>query len=119
MKAIIRGWHSPDVNLDTYWPVDESNFEFLLEISIGPDNEEGSDYFSIVVCTPEWLRTNYLEQKMLFGLHHLIVFEYDINFIKNYIEKYVKNCHGENWQEIAKKLSYIGKWEFDNYIEYN
>ena len=115
MKAIIKEIHSPDININNYWPEDEENFGFLLQVMIGPESEEGSESFDIMVCTPDWIKNNLSGQKAIWGLHYLIVFEYNITFIKKYISNYLVNCTGSNWQDIAKKISYIGKWEFENY----
>jgi hypothetical protein len=53
---------------------------------------------------------------VLFGYHHLIVFDFNLQRIENKIARYCEHCTGENWQEIARKLNRIGRWEFEDYI---
>lgn len=53
--------------------------------------------------------------KYNFWVHMIIVFEYDINSLKNHIEKYCLKFIENDWQSLANKLSKIGKWEFEDY----
>jgi hypothetical protein len=116
MKAKLKRLHSPDIDLATFFPEEPDNFGFLLQAMIGPDNQEGEESFDIQICTPKWLQSRYSESEVLFGYHHLIVFEYDLRRIENTISKYCDGCTGVSWQEIARKLSRIGHWEFEDYI---
>ena len=116
MKAELKGVHSPDIDFNTFWPEESDNFGFLLQAMIGPEGQEGEESFGMQVCTPNWLKSRHSETDILFGKHMLIVFDYDIDRIKNYIAKYCERCVGDNWQDIASKLSKIGQWEFEDYI---
>lgn len=115
MRAKLKRLHSPDVDLKTFWPNEADNFGFLLQAMIGPENQDGEESFDIQVCTPEWLKSKYLADDVLFGYHFLIVFEYDLEKIRQKIARYCERCVGDNWQEIADRLKYIGQWEFENY----
>lgn len=116
MRAKLKRLHSPDMDLETFWPEDPNNFGFLLQAMIGPEDQEGEESFDMQVCTPEWLKAKYSDSDILFGYYHLIVFEYDMQRIERKIARYCEHCVGENWQEIANKLSRIGRWEFEDYI---
>lgn len=115
MHAKLKGISSPDVELQTYWPEDEANFGFLIEAQIGPENEKGADIFQIMVCTPDWIKTNYLAHKTVWGRHMLIVFEYDLIEIESAINRYLESCTAGDWHGLALKLSRIGGWEFEDY----
>jgi hypothetical protein len=115
MRAILKGISSPDVELATYWPEDESCFGFLIEAQIGPENEKGTDLFQIMVCTPDWIKANYSKRKAVWGRHMLIVFEYDLAEIKSAINRYVERCMADDWHGLALKLSRMGDWEFEDY----
>ncbi|MCF7484267.1 immunity 8 family protein [Vibrio sp. J1-1] len=115
MKAKLKRIYSPDVDFDSFWPEDTENFGFLLQAMIGPEGEDGEESFGIQVCTPEWLKSRYSENDVLFGRHMMIVFDYDIDRIKSHIVKYCDRCVGDNWSDIASKLSRIGLWEFEDY----
>ncbi len=115
MKAKLKRLYSPDVDLPTYHPEEPEKFGFLLQAMIGPEEEEGEDSFGIIVCSVKWFQDHYSEEIPLFGFHFLFVSEYDISEISKKVEKYCEACSGENWLEIAQKLSKIGKWEFEDY----
>ncbi len=118
MKPKIKQIHSPDIDdLVNFQPEILDNFAFLLQIIIGPENEEGEESFDIEVCTPKWLLTNYSSDNIILGLHKIIIMQYDYNAILIFLNKFLSHCHGKNWEEVSNKLSYLGKWEFDDYKE--
>ena len=49
----------------------------------------------------------------------LIVMEYDFSLIQQKIERYLIGCTGEDWQAVARKLSIMGSWEFEDYQIYS
>lgn len=117
MKAKLKGLHSPDVfDLKNYKPHNKENFSFLLQIMVGPENEEGEESFDVEVCTLKWLEMNYGEKEVIIGYHYIIVREYNYEKIETAINNFLKDCTGGNWEEIALKVSRLGIWEFDNYI---
>jgi hypothetical protein len=115
MKAKLKRLHSPDVDLQSFWPENPQCFSFLLQAMIGPVDSEGEESFDIEVCTPEWLRSQYSDTDVLPGRHLLIVFDYDLDRIKNYISRYCERCEADNWEGLASKLSRLGQWEFEGY----
>jgi len=115
MRAELKGISSPDVELGTYWPEDETCFGFLIEALIGPEGEKGADLFQIMVCTPDWIKANYSDRKAVWGRHMLIVLDYDLLEIKSTISRYVESCTADDWYGLALKLSRIGGWEFEDY----
>jgi len=52
---------------------------------------------------------------VLLGLHKIIVFQYDYPRLRGFIEKYLMRCSGVNWEEVARKVSLLGHWEFEGY----
>jgi hypothetical protein len=116
MRAKLKQIHSPDVpDLRKYQPDDPNNFSFLLELSVGPRDDETEDIFAVVVCTPEWLRERSERTDITIGRHHLIVFEYDHDRLIDFLERYISECSGETWLEIAQKLNRLAKWEFEDF----
>ena len=105
MYAKLKEFSSSDVDLKDYWPEDEKNFGFWTCLMIGPENSEGSEIFQLLICTPDWLKSEYVEHQPVWGRHMLIVFEYDLAKIKATIERYVDSCSGSDWQSISLKLS--------------
>jgi hypothetical protein len=121
MKLEIKYWHSPDIyDLWSYKPKEPNNFGFLLQVMVGPADQDVEESFDIMVCTPQWLLAEYKENDILFARHHLIVFRYDFPAIQKKIEDYCEeHCVGDTWEEIAEKLARIGRWEFEDYQEYD
>ncbi len=119
MKAEIKTLFSLDIetHLQDYKPEDTSNFGFWLRMIIGEKDKEGEESFDIFICTPKWLLANYSEEDIIYGYHHLIVFKYDFHEIKEKLETYVNDLSGSTWDDIANKISLIGKWEFLDYKE--
>lgn len=115
MRAKLKEFYSLDLDINSYWPDQLDNFGFWIRAMIGPEGEEGAESFDIQICTPKWLISKYSAEEVLFGHHMLIVFEYDLDRIKNKISRYCDSCSGGTWQEIANKLTRIGYWEFEDY----
>jgi hypothetical protein len=115
MKAKIKSITSPDVaDLKGYKPDDPQNFSLLLQLFIGPSQDDGEEMFSIELCTPQWLIDHYQSDGCVWGIHRLIVFEYNYSRIIEKIQSYVAACEGENWSAIAQKLAIIAAWEFNS-----
>lgn len=117
MKAKLKEIYSLELThpLEAFWPEDESNFGISVRLMIGPEDSAGSESFDILVCTPDWIKSQYSEEKCVWGRHMLIVLDYDFALIKREIERYIAGCVGEDWQTIARKLSGMGAWEFEDY----
>lgn len=80
---------------------------------IGPDGDDATESFDIVVCTPRWLLENCRDPQ--WGYHMLIVPEYDLAKIRERIQSQCRSLGGEDWNGIAVRLSRIGHWEFEDY----
>lgn len=115
MRAELKFLHSPDVDLDSYYPEDPSNFSFLLQAMIGIEGKDGHDSFDIMVYTPQWLLQHHNDSDVVFGRHTLIVFDYDIGRLRAAISRYCEYTFGDDWLEIAERLARIGYWEFEDY----
>jgi Immunity protein 8 len=114
----LRELHSPDI-LDlpeSYVPPDPKCFGFLLQAFFGPDDGPGEESFDMVVCTPLWLARELHESGgILIGRHYLLVEEYNVGRIRDFLIEYAKTCNGETWHEVAEKLGRVGRWEFEDY----
>ena len=114
----LKRLHSPDIiDLINYAPEDSSSFSLLVQAMVGPKGENWEESFDIDVCTPSWIEKNQKHDEVLIARHFLIVLEYDYRNIVKTINDFLKNCSGENWDEVALKVSRLGLWEFEDYIE--
>ncbi len=113
MRAKLKDLHSPDVDLRSYVPEQKDNFSIFIEALIGPEGSNTSDLFGITVCTPGWLADNCKEP--MWARHMLIVPRYKYDEIRGVIERYCNSCEGMDWESLAKVLSRIAHWEFEDY----
>ena len=114
MTAKLKRMHSPDVDLHNFWPDDPKCFGFLLQFFAGTEKEEGDDAFSIMVCTPRWFERE-KSSPIVFGANYLIVAEYDLVAIEEFLRRYCERCSGESWFEVAAKIGRVAHWEFEDY----
>lgn len=118
MKACVKGIDlNSHVGFEEYCPEDGEYFGLWVTITIGPDDEEGGHLYQMLVCTPKWLRNEFLPQHggCAWGRHMLIISHYDRELIKSEIKHYVENCTGDNFWEMAQKVARVAFWEFEDY----
>lgn len=116
IKPALNRLHSPDVfDLESFAPEDPACFSFLLQAMFGPDGGEGEESFDILVCTPAKLALEVESKGIVDGRHHLVVHRFDLEQIRSFLIAYANICTGRTWQEVAIKLSRLGKWEFADY----
>lgn len=114
VKAELRRLHSPDVyDLEKFAP--GTDFGFLLQVFAGLQGRPGEESFDVLVCTPDWLKSHHESSEIVIGRHMLIVFEYDYKRLRRFFEEFCNRAWGDTWQEVASKLSRMGKWEFEDY----
>ena len=117
MRAVIRRFHSPDVDdLESFKPSEPDRFAFLLQILVGPENDQGEESFDVLICTPRWMLEKYSENDVVPGRHMIIVFKYDYERLTDFLRKQVAEVVGETWSDVAQGLSRLGRWEFEDYV---
>lgn len=120
MRAELKRIHSPDTfDVAAFEPKDSECFALLFQLMIGPSGTEGEESFDVIVCTPQWLQQQYGPSNVVVGMHHLIVFQYDFERIRRRIERFIASCEGESWEGLARQLSRLGRWEFEDYVPYS
>jgi hypothetical protein len=119
MIAEIKSVLCADVeDLDEFVPDDPERFAITLQLLIGTRGEDGSESFEVTVVTPLWLMDNIPNGELYSGRHKFVMLSYNRRQIMTYFHKVVGNCSGNTWEEIARKLSRIGHWEFEDYKEF-
>lgn len=107
------GVNSANFNLEGYLPEETGCFSLWMNLFIGPDNEKGGHDYQVLVYTPEWLcKHPWLPEQMR---HTLLVRKYDLDEITRTITDHIDRCEGEDWMEIAQKLSRVFAWEYEDY----
>jgi hypothetical protein len=115
MQAEIRYLHTPDIDPATFTPDDPERFAFLVQMIAGPAGEKGEESFDFEVCTPGWLHERASREGPVNGRHHLIIDTFNWPALRSYFQQLVTRCQGQDWHEIAAKLSRYGHWEFEDY----
>lgn len=119
MKVKVNTIFSSDVSdLKLFIPDKHDNFGFSLTLNIGVAGDEAGDLFEMYVCTPKWLSDTLTKDAVFFGYQYIIVRSYNYDLLLKSINRVVENCSGETWEEIAVKLNRYGRWEFDEYKDF-
>ncbi|MQL50684.1 immunity 8 family protein [Photorhabdus khanii] len=109
----LMGVNSADFSLNNYQPGEENSFGLWVNLCIGPDDNSGGHDYQVLICTPEWLCKHKWEPELI--RHTLLVREYNLDEIKKTITNYIDQCEGQDWMEIAQKLSRVFAWEYEDY----
>ncbi|MDH3001565.1 hypothetical protein A1D23_13320 [Chelonobacter oris] len=96
-----------------YSPKEIDIFHVSLLLGIGANENDSIDYFDVFVCTPKWIDLN--ERKPILLRNTIVVEDYNFKEIIRYINSFIDSCDGNDWEEIAHKLSKLFRWEFDDY----
>jgi hypothetical protein len=115
MRATVRGFHSPDEDLESFAPQDPSDVGLFVQVLVGPQGEEGEESFDLMVCTPRWVERWVGNNGPLVGRHHLFVEAWDADRVRRYIREVVESEEASSWSELAAKIGRLGKWEFEDY----
>lgn len=113
MKAILKSISNDYFHLVDFYPENEREFSLQLILRIGAEDSSGADNFDLRICTPEWLcKHHWLPELMR---HTLLVRKYDLDEVRKTITDYIDQCEGNDWMEIAQKLSRVFAWEYEDY----
>lgn len=118
MRAELKGLDtpdSPDGSLSSFRPEDGERFALYVEASVGPAGEKGEELFGFTVCSPAWLAGETLPKGFAFQRHRLVVERWDADLVERAIADLCRRTAGEDWAEIAQKLSRYGAWEFEDH----
>jgi Immunity protein 8 len=117
VKAQLKSISSTETprDLKNYYPDLPENFGLSVKIVVGVGDGDAGDIFDLLICTPEWLKGEIAVDGYAWGRGLLLVSEYNFQLIEKVISGYVSRIYGEDWAEIAQKLSRVAQWEFEDY----
>ncbi len=121
MRAALKGLDTGDAeggDPRAFRPDDGTCFMLEVTASIGPAGQEGAELFQFIVCSPSWLVTEPLPKGFEFHRHTLLLERWDPKLVERAIGDLCRRTEGENWDEVALKLSRFGYWEFEEYREF-
>ncbi len=111
MKAEIKSWSSPDVELDKWSPERPEELFFLLELEIGPAGEVGADLFSLAVASPQAISGKPERRSGRF----LVVDKLDWPELRRRVAGIVSEASDTTWPRIAENLCEHFNYEFEEY----
>jgi hypothetical protein len=115
MKAELKSLSCDDHDLDNFYPEDDSLFCITLILRIGKIGTFSADNFELRVCTPKWLEQSIGEMQV--GRHLLIVRDFSLPRIRDFVDDLVNDIEGDDWNSVAQKLARYFFWEYEDYVE--
>ncbi|MFI6097122.1 Imm8 family immunity protein [Lentzea sp. NPDC051213] len=115
MRAAVRYFMSPDVDLEDFRPDDPDDFSFLLQAIVGPVGAEGEESLELNVCTLASLSSTVSAQRVLFGRSLVIVGTAKISEILDAVRAAIERVEADSWSEVAERLTRLGHYEFEDY----
>ena len=115
MRAELRTLDSADApgGLATFVPTDPERFAIAVGATIGPPGAEGGDLFYFNVVTAGWLAEHPPPKGFEF-LRVLLVTRWDYETVRRAISDLCVRTAGNDWNEVATKLSRAAHWEFED-----
>jgi hypothetical protein len=116
IRAEIKSFSSPDVEVFAWIPTSREDVYFLLEIEIGETGQKLCDLFQVMVVTPEGLRKRATPSSPILSKRAtLVVSELNWNNLKTELENVVRECEASTWVETVLRLQRYFQWEYENY----
>jgi hypothetical protein len=125
VRAELKSLFSPDAegSLETYAPKDPERFGISVMAFIGPIDEEHSDSFDLLVCTPRWLvdhfddariaRWDFETPGLVFGNRLLLMKRWDYSALHAAITDVCALHEADDWGTLASRIGRHIPWEFD------
>lgn len=107
MRASVKRYHGPDVDLDSVPLDDPANVGYLIQMMVGPADGPGEESFEVVVCTTAWLERRVVQDGPTLGRHLLIVDAFDWPRVRFFLNKTVEASEGRDWADVANKVGRI------------
>lgn len=115
IKPILSGLNT----IENSWGDNDSDFWIQVQAEIGPQYGNGSELFTFSAVSPTRLVRLVEENSIVLGRSMLIMLDFNINIVRNAIEKILDGIEGETWEEVANVISKYARWEFEGYKEEN
>src|SRR4051794_470996 len=113
MRALVRHFISPDIDLDDFKPEDPADFSFLLQALVGPADSEGEESIQFLVCTARALARRVASEGLIFGRSLVIIDSPDIPRTLNAIRNAIERAEAPSWDALTRYLERLGIHEFE------
>lgn len=116
VRAELRNLDSveaPD-GLASFRPGDPDNFAIPIAAVVGPPDTPDGDLFYFTACSAQWLADNPPEKGFAFMHSYVLLSQWDYDLLRRAIADLCRRAEGDDWSEVATKLSRYGAWEFED-----
>jgi len=114
MKASVRHFISPDVDLEDFRPDDPENFSFLLQALVGPADSIGEESLQFLVTTPRALEETVQADGVIFGRSLVIVDGPNMPRLLDSVRRAIERLEAPSWELLAQQLTRLGIYEFES-----
>jgi len=116
------GMHCADVpDLRSFAPADAGCFSLCVQLFVAPVDQDASESVEIEILTPAYiqrlLENEPDEARLALGRGRVFVLRYDYPTIERHLRGLVSACEGDTWNDVARQLEKIGRWEFEDYTD--
>ncbi|MCE2570946.1 Imm8 family immunity protein [Motilimonas eburnea] len=110
MKPEIKCFDCTDFDpIETYHFDDLNDVDYWINFTIGPTGFDGGDYFQVRVTT-------FSNVGLKESIQYCILLEhYSFSQVLARVNKILSQCEGQDWHEVATKISEYMRWEFHDY----
>lgn len=93
------------------WGESEFDFWVTIQADIGPSDSQGSETFSFSAVSIERLSKVLMDGKVEIGRSLFIQKDYNLQEVRNTLEKLLNNCKAYEWKEVSMLISRYAKGE--------
>lgn len=119
MKLILVSIFSDDHDLASWNPrTREEVYDIITMMVAFDDVNEGTNYFSFNIATPEALRARD-EYPIIATNRTIIISDYDYDVLLDEINRILEVCSRETYHECCSAMQRYFLWEYEDYVVCN
>jgi hypothetical protein len=124
MRADLKSLFSMEApsGLDVYAPADPEHFAIMVVAFIGSADDDKSDSFDVLVCSPSWFIEHFDERQrwpdweapgVHFGTGYVFMKRWDYRALEQSVIALCGLHEGYDWGTVANRIGRLMPWEFD------
>jgi hypothetical protein len=115
MKPIVKMIVSYDLPDATSLPADPEHCRVGIVAGIGLEGDDAQDDFRFQFCTLKYVASKVRNSRYFCDRGLVVVEGFSWEIVELTLASICDQIEGQSWDEIAKELSKIGEWEFEDY----
>lgn len=116
-RVVTVGVGLEEVPPEEYTPERVDRFCVSCTVYFGDNEDVGTEYHTLCVCSPSWLNDHVPHGAVLRGQGLLIMRTYDAARLRKALENYASHCVAADRPALYRKLERLGFSEFEDYNE--